>query len=200
MRLRPYTAGNIFPGLNRQSPRLIALATELEKIQGFEIEEIETPNSEFLNYSPLCVENLADEALANWLSGRIEEVERAVGHLPSIAIFVDGEERIDPLVQRIGRYLQEHSLTIVGCKEGRVVGEAKEVRVFDVKHIKGLEFEAVFVVGIDHLAERLPHLFDRYLYVAVSRAATFLAVTSEGNLPQRLESVRCQFSTGTWDT
>ena len=69
------------------------------------------------------------------------------------------------------------------------VGEAKEVRVFDVKHIKGLEFEAVFVVGIDHLAERLPVLFDRYLYVAVSRAATYLAVTSEGKLPQRLESV-----------
>lgn len=182
----------------RQSPRLIALATELAKIQGFEIEEMETPNSEFLNYSPLCVESLADEALAKWLSGRIQEVERAVGHLPSIAIFVDGEERIDPLVERVGRYLQEHSLTIVGCKEGRVVGEAKEVRVFDVKHIKGLEFEAVFVVGIDHLAERLPDLFDRYLYVAVSRAATFLAVTSEGKLPQRLESVRSQFSTGTW--
>ena len=182
----------------RQSPRLIVLATELAKIQGFEIEEMETPNNEFLNYAPLCVENLDDEALAKWLSGRIEEVERAVGHLPSIAIFVDGEERIDPLVARVGRYLQEHSLTIVGCKEGRVVGEAKEVRVFDVKHIKGLEFEAVFVVGIDHLAERLPDLFDRYLYVAVSRAATFLAVTNEGNLPQRLESVRSQFSTGTW--
>ncbi|MEK7764128.1 MAG: ATP-binding domain-containing protein [Nitrospirota bacterium] len=182
----------------RQSPRLIALATELAKIQGFENQETEAPNSEFLNYSPLCAESLSDEALAKWLSGRIEEVERAVGHLPSIAIFVDGEERIDPLVERVGRYLQEHSLRIVGCKEGRVVGEAKEVRVFDVKHIKGLEFEAVFVVGIDHLAERLPELFDRYLYVAVSRAATYLGLTCEGKLPQRLESVRSQFSTGSW--
>mgnify|MGYP001616517393 CR=1 FL=1 len=184
----------------RQSPRLIALATELAKLQGFEEEQTEVANSEFPDYVPLCIENLSGDVLAKWLSARIVEIEQSVGHLPSIAIFVDGDERIDPLVEGVSRHLQEHGLRIIGCKEGRVVGEAQEIRVFDVKHIKGLEFEAVFFVGIDHLADRLPELFDRYLYVAVSRAATYLGLTSERRLPQRLQSLRSLFSTGTWQT
>jgi len=182
----------------RQSPRLIALTNELAKLQGFEERWIEAPDSEFPDYAPLCIEGISGDALAVWLSGRIVEIERAVGHLPSIAIFVDGDERIDPLVEGVSRYLQDHGLRIVGCKEGRIVGAAQEVRVFDVRHIKGLEFEAVFCVGIDQLAVRLPELFDRYLYVAISRAATYLGVTNEGKLPQRLDNLRSHFSTATW--
>jgi UvrD-like helicase C-terminal domain len=48
------------------------------------------------------------------------------------------------------------------------------VRVFDIQHIKGLEFEAVFFVGVDELAARLPDLFDKYLYVGTSARASFL--------------------------
>ncbi len=182
----------------RQSPRLITLTNELAKLQGFEERWTEAPDSEFPDYAPLCVEDISGDALAVWLSGRIVEIERAVGHLPSIAVFVDGDERIDPLVEGVSRYLQDHGLRIVGCKEGRIVGAAQEVRVFDVKHVKGLEFEAVFFVGIDQLALRVPELFDRYLYVAISRAATYLGVTNEGRLPQRLENLRSHFSTATW--
>jgi hypothetical protein len=31
------------------------------------------------------------------------------------------------------------------------VGDAREVRVFDVNNVKGMEFEAVFFIGIDDL-------------------------------------------------
>ena len=125
-------------------------------------------------------------------------MESATGKLPSIAVFVDGETRIEPLVERLMPLLADQNIPVVACKDGRVVGDALEVRVFDVRHIKGLEFEAVFFVGIDLLAERLPALFDRFFYVGVSRAATYLGVTCEGHLPTGLEHVRQHFDTGAW--
>ena len=73
------------------------------------------------------------------------------------------------------------------------------MRVFDVQHIKGLEFEAVFFLGIDMLAERAPALFDRYLYVGTTRAATYLGVHCEGDLPHVLQSLEPQFCSN-WKT
>jgi superfamily I DNA/RNA helicase len=67
-----------------------------------------------------------------------------------------------------------------------------------IQHIKGLEFEAVFFVGIDRLAERIPDLFHRFFYVGVTRAATYLDVTCEGALPKQLEPLRSNFGTAGW--
>jgi len=137
--------------------------------------------------------------LAAWLAERIREVERSVGRLPSIAVFVDGDHRIDPLVDSVGPILAEHNVRIVGCHDGRVVGYEQEVRVFDIQYIKGLEFEGVFLVATDVLAERLPDLFERYLYVGITRAATFLGVTCNKRLPPALEFVRSFFADAKWD-
>jgi hypothetical protein len=52
-----------------------------------------------------------------------------------------------------------------------------------------LEFEAVFFVGIDHVAERMPDLFERYLYVGLTRAATYLAITCGAKLPMKLDEL-----------
>ncbi len=67
------------------------------------------------------------------------------------------------------------------------------MRVFDIQHIKGLEFEAVFFIGVDQLAELHPALFDKYLYVGTTRAATYLGVTCDGILPSTIESLRVHF-------
>ena len=147
---------------------------------------------------PLLAEHHTGDRLAAWLTDRISEVERAVGKLPSIAVFVDGEDSIDPIVELARPLLAERNIPIVGYKDGRAVGDDLEVRVFDVRHIKGLEFEAVFFVGIDGLADHLPDLFDRFFYVGASRAATYLGVTCEGHLPASLEHVRGHFDTGSW--
>lgn len=133
----------------------------------------------------LLAEHQTGELLADWLADRITEVERAVRELPSIAVFVVGDERIDTLINLLRPRLEERNIRIVGCKDGCVVGDRQEVRVFDVQHIKGLEFEGVVFVGIDHLVERLPEIFDRYFYVGVSCGATYLGVTCEAELPAR---------------
>src|SRR5262249_50688475 len=147
---------------------------------------------------PILGERLSKGNLGAWLAQRIFEVETAIGRLPSIAVFVDGDGLIDPLVSAAQQTLEQRNIRIVGCKEGRVVGDTSEVRVFDIQHIKGLEFEAVFFVGIDGLAQRIPDLFQRFFYVGATRAATYLAITCEGALPVRLEAVRPHFSTGSW--
>ena len=79
------------------------------------------------------------------------------------------------------------------------MGQESNVRVFDIQHIKGLEFEAVFFVSVDQLAALHPALFDKYLYVGTTRAATYLGVTCDGTLPVALEGLRAHFGQD-WQT
>ena len=72
------------------------------------------------------------------------------------------------------------------------------MRVFDVRHIKGLEFEAVFFIGIDRLAENYPELFGNYLYVGATRAATYLGLTCERELPLNMAGLEEAFGER-WD-
>ncbi len=183
----------------RQSDKLRGLASALASSHDRASDEIAPPAHEHGNgATPLLVETCDGDALAPWLASRIVEIEAQLGVLPSIAVFVDGDDRIDPLVERLRPLLATRNLTVVGCKEGRVVGDEREVRVFDVRYIKGLEFEAVFFIGVDRLAEHLGVLFDQYFYVGISRAATYLGITCETRLPSGLEIVRHHFSGGGW--
>jgi hypothetical protein len=50
-------------------------------------------------------------------------------------------------------------------------------------------------VGIDGLAERIPDLFQSFLYVGMTRAATYLGVTCGEALPEPLEPLRPYFGT-----
>lgn len=183
----------------RQSQRLRDLAGALSALDIDGATVIKPPaGNEEADVWPLLRERLSDESLAAWLAQRIHEVETAIGSLPSIAVFVDGDALIDPLVTATRKILDERNIRIVGCKEGRVVGDASEVRVFDIQHIRGLEFEAVFFVGIDALARQLPDLFQRFFYVGATRAATYLAITCHDELPARLETMRPYFNSESW--
>jgi superfamily I DNA and RNA helicase len=93
--------------------------------------------------------------------------------------------------------LAEHNIPVMACTEGKMVGQESSVRVFDIQHIKGLEFEAVFFLGVDRLAELQPELFDKYIYVGTTRAAAYLGLACEGALPVQLAPVRHHFS-ATW--
>jgi len=136
------------------------------------------------------------EACAAWLAARIDEIQMACFPLPTVAVLAPNEEVVKPLADALSQVLEERNLRAVPCPEGKFVGEERDIRVFDVRHIKGLEFEAVFFVGLDRLIEEEPDLFDKYLYVGATRAATYLGVTVEGaSLPSQLAGLRQAFGT-----
>jgi DNA helicase IV len=144
--------------------------------------------------APALLEHATNaEAIVGWLADRIREIERFVGQLPSTAIFVNTEDDVAPVADALNAALAEHNIQVIACREGQAVGQESNVRVFDIQHIKGLEFEAVFFVGIDQLATLHPALFDKYLYVGTTRAATYLGVTCQGTLPSAIESLRTHF-------
>jgi hypothetical protein len=142
---------------------------------------------------PALLEHASEDDAAAWIAQRIAEVEREVRQMPTIAVLVNAEEDVKPMAERLTLYLEAINLKAVACEEGKALGEGADVRVFDVHHIKGLEFEAVFFVGVDRLAEQKPELFDRYLYVGATRAATYLGLVCFQELPSRLAGLRDTF-------
>lgn len=145
---------------------------------------------------PTLVEDLVEiEDQAVWLFERISEVERMVGSekVPSIAILVSDESEVGPMADAMNIMLEDISLQAMACHDGQALGEHARVRVFDVAHIKGLEFEAVFFVGLDVLAQRFPELFGKYLYVGATRAATYLGAICRSTLPASLGNLRSGF-------
>ena len=59
---------------------------------------------------------------------------------------------------------------------------------------RDLDFEAVFFVGIDRLAADQPELFDKYLYVGTTRAATYLGLTCDVALPAAMSVLKPHFA------
>jgi superfamily I DNA and RNA helicase len=136
--------------------------------------------------------------LVAWLAERITEIEVSVGTLPSIAIFVSEEEQVGSISDKLNKALASKNIPVVACRDGHALGQDNNVRVFNVEHIKGLEFEAVFFLGIDALERKFPELFDKYLYVGATRAATYLGLTCDGpRFPAKIQLLEPLFGS-TW--
>jgi superfamily I DNA/RNA helicase len=177
----------------RQSKELNNLAAKIASCK----QNIQKINPDFINndgFRPVLVENMNDiKSTSLWLKERVYEIESLVRSLPSIAIFVNSEEEITPLTNELATHLIEHNINVLGCPDGKVIGNDGAVRIFNIKHIKGLEFEAVFFVGVDSLAEKEPKLFDKYLYVGITRAATYLGITCMNKLPKSINYLKNDF-------
>lgn len=147
--------------------------------------------------APILIENISDiKKLSLWLRDRIDEIEKMIRLLPSIAIFVNSREEVDLLTDALADVMV--NIPVKGYRDGQGIGNEGTIRVFDIQHIKGLEFEAVFFINIDKLAEEKPLLFDKYLYVGVTRATTYLGITCEKSLPSQIEHTRSMFIDN-WD-
>lgn len=179
----------------RQSKQLNDLAHAMIQVMGGNEQHASLPeHMDSTGVAPALLEHAsAPDAVVVWLAERIREIERFVGQLPSTAVFVNSESEVSSVAEALNQALGEHNIQVVACREGQTVGQESSVRVFDIQHIKGLEFEAVFFVGIDQLASLQPALFDKYLYVGTTRAATYLGVTCQGSLPPAIESLRSHF-------
>jgi UvrD-like helicase C-terminal domain len=179
----------------RQTRELVSLARDIVVAVGGSNPIVELPpNVDNNGVEPALLEHAADEGLlVGWLAERLREIEHFVGQAPSVAIFVGSEAEVAPLADALDRLLVEDNFRVVACPRGQVMGQDNDVRVFDIQHIKGLEFEAVFFVGIDQVAVRQPTLFDKYLYVGATRAATYLGLTCRDELPEPIRSLRSRF-------
>ena len=179
----------------RQSGRLHELARQLISLTGGTSAEVELPDhAENDGVPPVLALNMNEPSrIAAWLAKRILEIEAFVRELPSIAVIVNSESEVRSVAHALDEALIDHNIRVIPCPDGKVRGRESSVRVFNVQHIKGLEFEAVFFVGVDTLAENQPGLFDKYLYVGATRAATYLGMTCEQSLPARIAALREQF-------
>ncbi|MCY1165206.1 hypothetical protein D9M73_51070 [compost metagenome] len=180
----------------RQSRQLNDLARDIIRAVGGTVQNVSLP-AEVDNdvASPVLLENSSQRETMQWLASRIAEIERFMEQLPSIAVFVNSEADVEPTAKALEALLGEHNIPVTACTEGKIVGQESSVRVFDIQHIKGLEFEAVFFLDVDRLAELKPELFDKYIYVGTTRAAAYLGLACETSLPAQLAPVRHHFAT-----
>lgn len=174
----------------RQSRKLAEFARSLARLQGSEINDQAPDFSENLGYVPVLGRSLAtDRDRAHWLGERIREIEHITdGQMPTIAVLVPHKDMLAPLTAALNVEITDLNLQAKAYSDGEAIGRTNDVRVFPIEHIKGLEFEAVFFLDVDRLAAESPELFDRYIYVGATRAATFLGLTCrESTLPTTLE-------------
>ena len=184
----------------RQSARLLTIAAELYRKFVAEPPPFESAYAEDpTDPAPLLVHATDANATADWLTARILEIYRYNREqLPSIAIFVATEADVAQVHDLIAPRLLDHAIDTDACFGGKVLGTQAKVRIFNVKYIKGLEFEAVFFLSIDDMARNEPGLTDKYLYVGLTRARNFLAVSYREKFPSSIEFVKPQFASGTW--
>lgn len=164
----------------RQSHKLLALAKQLyQDTIGV------TPNYKaFLDLrkvpDALVFVDEDEHAKIQWISKRIEEVHRHYGNQhPSIAVFVNDKGYISNFIERIQQtaFFTTHSIRIL---DGSNLPASKPIdnyiAVYPIEVVKGMEFDVVFFHNIDNSSVDA-ELLKRYIYVGVSRAAFFLAVT-----------------------
>lgn len=185
----------------RQSRQLNELARDIIRCIGGSEQDANLPvEVDNEGAPPVLLEYASSDDTVGWLATRIREIDQFMdGKLPSTAIFVNSEAEVETVAVALNEALAQQNIPVVACREGQAVGQESNVRVFDVQHIKGLEFEAVFFVGIDQLAVGQPELFGKFMYVGATRAAQYLGVTCTAALPNTVEPLRKHFGT-TWDT
>lgn len=179
----------------RQSQRLVDLAKDVASLGGSQDEDIILPDRlDAEGLSPVWQDTLSDfDQVSNWLTNRIHEIDRMLQRSTTIAVLMNEEAEVEPLAVALNDRLEEISLSAVACKDGKVVGNDRDVRVFDIRHIKGLEFEAVFFVGLDETITKHPDLFAKFLYVGATRAATCLGVTFTESIPKEVANLASHF-------
>lgn len=183
----------------RQSRQLHDLARRIADLSGDGAADTVLPEGYADNdgVPPVLVKNMAEvPAIADWLTGRIVEIEKFVDKLPSTAVLVNDEDEVSDITAALRDPLADQNIQVTACANGEVRGNDGSVRVVNVQHIKGLEFEAVFFVGIDKLAKRHPDLFDKFLYVGATRAAVYLGMTCEGGLSAAMTGLDELFAEG----
>lgn len=175
----------------RQSRKLATFAAALVGDTGFDASASMPKYSENVGLDPVAGRGLAGVfGQARWLAARVREIVQASnGVMPTIAVLMPDETELEAMAEALTEELRGVTIKARAYRNGVARGLDQDIRVFSVEHIKGLEFEGVFFVGVDRIAEDKPELLGRYLYVGATRAATYLGLTTASEtLPGTLGS------------
>lgn len=174
----------------RQSAELRDFADRLITLAGGSLIEAEVEGERGVEgFAPVFhhADDTAEQS--RWIAARIKEIGRQHQDMPTVAVFVPAEAQVAPVTEELRAALSDTNIDVMACPDGRVLGRDHHIRVFCVDHIKGLEFEAAFFHSVQDLAQDQPGLFDKFLYVGATRAATFLGLTAAGPLPLLLGQI-----------
>lgn len=180
----------------RQSPELMKLAEKLYKIT------VGRPSPYTCNIEasadtpkPLWYDE-ADSALrAVWIADCIVNIKNTYAALPSIAIFVKDKEAGNQLegLLRSSSKLMQAGIEVADCtNDDYILEQSNKVRIFEIDKVKGMEFDAVFFHDIDTLDVDADSI-NRFLYVGLSRAAFYIAVTTTGKKSEVTELLKTCF-------
>lgn len=163
----------------RQSPELLSLAGKIYKAETGN----DSPYKCFLKSGktpkPLWFESDDIDEKAEWISERVMEITKVYNCMPTIAIFTVDKQRAEGLKYALEDCdnLSNAGIDVKVCSDNTLEGE-KTLRIFPIDQVKGMEFEAVFFYDIDEIESTA--LVNKYLYVGLSRASMYLAVTTYG--------------------
>lgn len=164
----------------RQGPKLIKLAQYLfNKVTGKRAPYRCYLKGEKKTPDPLWFKSDDMQEKVDWMVDRILDVQQAYGKVPSIAIFVNDEKEANKLeeLMKDNEDLEDAGIDVKNCTKNDELEAPDSVRIFLLNRVKGMEFEVVFFYDIDKVPNN--DLIDRYLYVGLSRATFYMAVTSD---------------------
>lgn len=190
----------------RQSPTLLSLAKSIYHQSTGQTASYESYIAkDEAEPRPLMFISQEEDEKLEWIANRILEIYKAYGDsIPSIAIFLPEENQLEEFANKLGSLdtLADIGILVKACRNGEVLGDKNTVRVFSIKVIKGLEFESVFFHNIDDLQkQKLDNdLFLKYLYVGLSRATFYLALTLSNELSDDISFITNNFDNSgkTW--
>ncbi|MDR2442492.1 MAG: hypothetical protein LBE31_03105 [Deltaproteobacteria bacterium] len=133
--------------------------------------------------------------IALWLSDRIAEIRERTSDLPSIGVIVSDRDTT-LLAEALTKALAPVKIKAVTAGIDLPPGRPGEISVLNFNQIRGLEFEAVFVVDRGAVPGRSV-LNTKTLYLAASRAVTYLGLCFGGDIPRDLENLKA-YSAPDW--
>jgi hypothetical protein len=187
----------------RQTPKLIGLAKALFKNRyGFAPNFEPADQNIYDEPDPIFFQNNSFEQRMNWIAERILEIYTNYNkQIPNIAIFARDEDDVRKIAKELSfnTKLQDQLIQVRGCIGNTDIGSADLVRVFDIKMIKGMEFEAVFFADVDNYQTDQINLLDKLIYVGLSRARYYLGLTLVADFPNSILPIKPYLLNGSWN-
>ncbi len=171
----------------RQTSTLVDLANSIYKNEtGLECNFRSQFESSVLEPWPILYINVREDQTLDWIAKSVRDIRSDYGDIKTtIAIFVNRASEVEPMVRELRlRFLNER-INIANSQDG-ILKDA-DLGVFCIDEIHGVEFEAVIFHRFDELNTLFsPEIMARKLYVALTRATFYLAITAEDDLPDEL--------------